>query len=159
MNGSHFVARHFDFGHNHDMILCTVLDEVLHLLLCVVARYGYQHVVHAHTRGAFLDKLRILLYFNAPCLVIDQVEVNTVKFVTCHFGHNLLQAFVRNEYAARVNHQLAYMGARCIFDGDRVGFDATGRGIVIYHELLHGHDAIEHTRGRFASNVYAVLVD
>ena len=50
VDGSHLVARHFDFGHHLHMVGGSVFHQFAHLVLRVESADGHQHIVHTHSR-------------------------------------------------------------------------------------------------------------
>ena len=148
--GSLHVARHINLGDNGDVAFGSVAYNLACVVLCVVARN--RHVVvlarvgggdGARALRANLCKLRILLYFNAPALVLGEVPVEVVDVVHGEHVDELLEVVDAEEVATAVDHKRTVGKARSVADvGCRQRYLL---GVLNDRQSLHdGLQAIEH---------------
>ena len=60
----------------------------------------------------------MFFYFDSPSLVVCQVQLEYVVFVTCHLVNEELHIIYRKEMTGRVEHQCPMREAGCIINAD-----------------------------------------
>ena len=97
----HFVSWHFNFRNHHDVVFRCESHEFAHLILGVKTRTGVLHIVHGRAQAAFCHQTRIFLDFDAPSLVVDEVEMEGVVFIARHLGDHAFEFGKGNEGVAQ----------------------------------------------------------
>ena len=158
-DGSHLMARHLDFGYNLHMILGSILHQVAHLFLGVIALVGHQQVVLSPAHGSLLGELGIFFNLDAPSLVVDQMQVDGIELIAGHLGDKRLELVYRYERTGRVYHQLAYVSTGRILDGELRDGVNTFLVARAAQNLVESHQSPEHTAGSLTLDAHALRVD
>ena len=155
-DGGHLMSRHLNLGNNLHVISCGILHEVAHLLLRVIALVRHLDVVLSPARRRLLRELRVLLDLDAPCLVVHQVQVQSVELVARHLGDKRLQFLQGDECAGGVHHQLTHMRTRRILDGEVRNGVHTRLRTRSQQYLVERHQTPEHATRRLTLDAHPV---
>ena len=120
---THHVARKVNLRDHHNAQLAGVGDNVLHLLLSVVATVA-DAVITAPillddstvSERSYLGELRVLLDFNPPTLVISQMPMEAVELVKRHDVQILLDFLDGEEMPRAVKVHASVAEARLVLD-------------------------------------------
>ncbi len=107
------MSRKLDFRNNIDVKPAGIVYEVFYVFFCVVVRAVFLTVV-CFLYGRAFHKLRVLVYGDAPTLVVGQVQMQTVHFKHCHDIELPFQIVYTEEMSARVDHQSAIAEPRAV---------------------------------------------
>ena len=98
------MSGDIQFGNDLDIPLGSILDDFGKLLLRIII---------------FADQFRMFFYFDSPSLVVCQMQLEYVVFVTCHLVNEELHIIYRKKMTGRVEHQCPMRKAGRIINVDR----------------------------------------
>src|SRR5690606_28545353 len=124
---SEAVSGHINLGHDLNESVRSVLHKFTNLILRVEAavipgliwcgrREGAEGTGLLHAPGSDLGQLWQRFYFDAPALVVGEVEVKNVEFVSRHVVDEVLHFIYGEEVAGDIEHESAPAEAWMIFD-------------------------------------------
>ena len=116
-DGAHRMAWELDLGNDGDEAVRGILDDLLDLLLSIVATILL--TIALDTLGADTGQARVLLDLDAPALILREVPVQTVDLEHAQEVDVLLHVLDGEEVTADVDQGTAVLEAGLVLDGDR----------------------------------------
>ena len=164
--GSLHVSRQVDLGHNRDVAVGSILHDVANLLLCVEASVRLAVILARVVADDGLCALRtnlgeqrILLYLDAPALVVGEVPVEAVDVVQGEYVDELAYLVGAYEVARHVEVGSAVREARSVDDVSARDGHLCRLAAYNGQRLAQGLYAVEHSRCRCAGDAYALGID
>ena len=135
------MSRKVEFRNNHYIALLGIGNEFLHFLLRVVPTIAlctrevtrFQHFILT-SPSTLAGQLRILLDFDAPAVVVGQVEMKFVKFMVRHPVDVILEIVQFEERARHIEHESTIAESRSIF------YRKCPDGVFLQTEMFAGID-------------------
>ena len=131
-NGSYGVPRHINLRNDVDESLRSIFHHFAHLVLRVIATINV--IVYASAPRSHVGEARIALNFDAPALIVAQMQMQFVDFERAEHIDVFFQSFNTNEMTAHVNHQSAVGKSRLV--GNR---NARGCPLHAFHHTRALH--------------------
>ena len=120
------MTRELNFGHNLNVALGCVCNNLAALLLCIeigtirlvyivsaIYRVGTPRVAACSSNSC---EFGVFLYLETPTLVIGKVPMKTVQLVIRHYVNHTLDFLDLEVVAADVEHKSAVLKTRCIYN-------------------------------------------
>ena len=150
------MARHLNFWHNLHMILGSISHQLAHLLLSVESLIRHLYIVLSPAVRSLLGELWILLNLDSPRLVVHKMQVQSVELIASHLRDESLEFVEGDKGAGRVDHQLAYMSARSVLNGELRNSIYTLLVARTTQNLVESHQSPEHATWCLALDIDAL---